>query len=270
MKQDRTCIYCNRIFYNEEGKIFSNHVRWCPKNTTNGDKGSANISAKTILHYIEIYGEIKEYEVLCEKCKTPFLAKEREKLHPERKFYFCSKACANSRGPRTKECKRLISQKLTGRVVSDRREITCKFCDKTLTITVNSKRQYCSASCMKKFRYKEIDKTSLRHYRSLCAFDFNLADYPEEFDFELVKKHGWYAPKNHGNNLGGVSRDHMFSIREGFEGEVPPDLISHPANCQLLIHNENVSKNKKSSVTLEELKAKIISWDAKYKSNKLI
>ena len=35
----RTCIYCQRVFEDVSGKVFANHVRWCDKNTTNGDKG---------------------------------------------------------------------------------------------------------------------------------------------------------------------------------------------------------------------------------------
>ena len=45
----------------------------------------------------------------------------------------------------------------------------------------------------------------------------------------------------------------MLSVREGFELGIDPKLLSHPANCKLMIHNENVSKNKKSSISLDDL-----------------
>ena len=105
---------------------------------------------------------------------------------------------------------------------------------------------------------------SLVRYRMDCKFNFNLADYKEEFDFKLVKEYGWYSPSNKKNNLGGVSRDHMFSIREGFEMNIDPKILSHPANCQLLIHSKNISKHRKSSITLEELLTKIEEFDKKY------
>ena len=111
---------------------------------------------------------------------------------------------------------------------------------------------------------EEEYKIKLRIYRNACAFKFALNDYPEEFDFGLIEKYGWYSPSNKKNNLGGISRDHMYSVKEGFENNVNPDLLSHPANCKLLIHNDNVSKHKASSITLDELKERIASWEAKY------
>ena len=70
------------------------------------------------------------------------------------------------------------------------------------------------------------------------------------------------------NNLDGVSRDHMFSVREGFEKGIDPKIISHPANCRLMIHNENISKNKKSFITIEELLDRIEKFEQKYKKYK--
>ena len=60
----------------------------------------------------------------------------------------------------------------------------------------------------------------------------------------------------------------MLSVREGFELGIDPKLISHPANCRLMIHNENVSKNKKSIITLEELLDRIEKFEQKYKKYK--
>lgn len=75
---------------------------------------------------------------------------------------------------------------------------------------------------------------------------------------------GWYKAKNKGNNLNGVSRDHIISVKYGFENNIDPKIISHPANCQLLRHNDNVSKGKNNHITLQELLLKIEEWDKKY------
>ena len=56
----------------------------------------------------------------------------------------------------------------------------------------------------------------------------------------------------------------MFSVREGFELNIDPKIISHPANCQLLIHSQNISKHKKSSITLEELLKRIEDFNERY------
>jgi hypothetical protein len=91
-----------------------------------------------------------------------------------------------------------------------------------------------------------------------------LNQYPEEFDFSLIEKYGWYKAKNRGNNLNGVSRDHIVSIRWGFENGVDARFIKHPANCQLLVHNDNVSKGKKESISQQDLIEKINTWNKKY------
>ena len=106
--------------------------------------------------------------------------------------------------------------------------------------------------------------TEFARYKQETHFKFGLSDYPDEFDFSLIEKYGWYKPRNRGDNLGGVSRDHMLSVRDGFNRGINPKLLSHPANCQLMIHNENVSKNKKSILTYDELLERIDIWNKKY------
>jgi hypothetical protein len=68
-------------------------------------------------------------------------------------------------------------------------------------------------------------------------------------DGSLIEKYGWYKAKNNGNNLGGVSRDHMLSVSEGYKLSIDPYFLSHPANCKLMVHSENISKNKKSQTS---------------------
>jgi len=53
----------------------------------------------------------------------------------------------------------------------------------------------------------------------------------------------------------------MYSVRQGFENKIDPKHIAHPANCKLMIHTDNISKNKKSSITHDELLDKILEWD---------
>lgn len=54
----------------------------------------------------------------------------------------------------------------------------------------------------------------------------------------------------------------MFSVKEGFVLNVDPEIMKHPANCKLMIHSENISKNDKSTITLDELLERIKQWDA--------
>lgn len=108
--------------------------------------------------------------------------------------------------------------------------------------------------------------TEYRKYKLDCAFKFGLKDYEEEFNFELIEKYGWYKAKNNGDNLDGVSRDHMYSIKEGFENKIDTNIISHSANCELIQQRKNSSKHIKCSITLDELKERIKNWNKKYKN----
>ena len=265
MRQDRTCQHCKNLFPNEEGRVFANHVRWCSKNKTNGDKGVSKRELTRQVLYLEKVGEVKEFTMSCDKCQKQFSVREREKLHPEKEIYFCSRSCANSRGPRSEDFKQKVREKLSGRIIAERITKTCQGCNVEFVVNSNHPHQKCcSVECSKKIRYAHLDKTGLKYYRRLCSFNFNLADFPDEFDFRLIEQHGWYKATNRGNNLGGVSRDHIVSVKYGFENKIDPEIISHPANCRLLVHNENVSKGEDCGMSIEQLKQKIVEWNKKY------
>ena len=147
--------------------------------------------------------------------------------------------------------------------ILDTSNYTNNCCDYCSTKFYNKrKKKFCSDECRKNKRRIYMD--SFKIYKLDTNFKFNLKDFSDEFDFSLVEKHGWYSPTNKNNNLCGVSRDHMLSVREGFELGIDPKLLSHPANCKLMIHNENVSKHKKSSISYEELLERIKFFNTKY------
>lgn len=111
---------------------------------------------------------------------------------------------------------------------------------------------------------KSLDRKDKIEYRKACKFRFALKDYPEEFNFSLIEEYGWYKAKNKGDNPEGVSRDHMYSISEGFKNDVDPYYISHPANCRLMRQCNNNKKKRDCSITLEELVKRVDKWDKKY------
>lgn len=260
----KTCKYCEVVFHDIDVKVFANHVRWCTKNTTNGDKGALKFSQNNKERFDRDLGPITEFTVSCKRCKKDLTVRERSKRHPERIEYFCSRSCANSRGPRSEDFK----EKLKSKLAIPRVTKACNFCGNDFYIPQSQfeKSRSCSRECAIKFRYRDSDKTSLQYYRRLCAFKFAIKDFPQEFDCSLIEKYGWYAPKNRGDNLGGVSRDHIVSIRFGFDNKIEPEIISHPANCRLVIHNDNVSKGTSCGMSLSELLEKIKMWDKKYNS----
>lgn len=144
-------------------------------------------------------------------------------------------------------------------------ELKCNFCN-NLFRKNRTKQKFCCLKCSIGFRtkLKRNIRPAFANYRLDCSFKFNLADYPEEFDFKLVEQFGWYQAKNRGNNLNGISRDHIVSVKYGFDNKIDPNVISHPANCQLIRHNENVSKGIKCKISVPQLLEKIEEWNNKY------
>tara|TARA_Y100000310_G_scaffold338079_1_gene426790 strand:+ start:2075 stop:2818 length:744 start_codon:yes stop_codon:yes gene_type:complete len=182
----------------------------------------------------------------------------------------CSSFCAHSRIV-TEETKRRISKNAnpwnknkrykTGENVKKRKKKDC-YCDNCgKELKRKGKTGLCIRCYISKKR-KNIDKLSI--YRRLCNFDFGLSNFSDEFDFFLIEEHGWYKSKNQGDNLTGVSRDHIVSVKYGFEHGILPYIMKHPANCQLLQHNKNSSKYDKCDLTIEELLDKIKMWNEKY------
>jgi hypothetical protein len=88
-----------------------------------------------------------------------------------------------------------------------------------------------------------------------------MSEYEYLFDkkeIDLLKEKGGYSAYNKGNNSNGVSKDHMYSITKGFENNIETFIIKHPANCQLMLHKDNMVKNVKCSIDLQELYKKVL------------
>lgn len=286
---ENECPYCHKKLLMNK-KSFANHVRWCdenPKKEEIRQNTIRKIKINNKLRNEEKFGKLKEFEVKCSnpKCDNTFYVNEYEKKFPSKEKYFCSRSCANSHNL-SEETKKKISESLikyseaTGknrRFLLETEGRACLNCGEVF-YTKKINQRFCCASCARRYnekeRYKELfkncnddlekNKLLLKIYKKQCGFLFSLNEYPKEFDFNLVTENGWYKPKNKGNNLNGVSRDHMFSVTEGFREKVDPYLISHPANCKLLLHNDNVSKLDKCSITKEELCDRVNKWNEKY------
>ncbi len=261
----RKCKYCKKTFYEPNGRIFSNHVRWCEKNKTNGDKGISKLKNSLILKRIEI-------KKSCIKCNTVFKViriqnKDLTLRIPKKEKQYCSKECVHKGSKRSSESKKRISigiQKYFDSFLRPKKERILKrkkCCNCEILVTLNNKSGLC-AKCFKNKRRE--NKDPLKLYRTSCSFKFNIFKYPKEFDLELIKKHGLYKAKNRGNNLYGISRDHKISVKYGFENNIDCKILSHPANCKLMLHSENASKNFKNSISLKELLENIDLWNKKY------
>lgn len=75
----------------------------------------------------------------------------------------------------------------------------------------------------------------------------------------LLKEHGIYNTKD---NTKGCVRDHLLSRRYGFDNNIATWIISHPANCEIVLHSENIRRSSTNDniITLEELLERIENW----------
>lgn len=87
----------------------------------------------------------------------------------------------------------------------------------------------------------------------------------------LLKKYGVFHNKN---NVNGVVRDHMLSRRTGFNFGIFPQILRHPANCQILTSKDNIKKKNGRYVdadhlTIDELFDRIESYTGSWKEQEL-
>ena len=107
-------------------------------------------------------------------------------------------------------------------------------------------------------RVGTYDKLSEKElYYKRARFSFGFYKYKNIKGYELIEQYGIYNPLT---NKNGVSRDHMLSINYGWTHNIPPEIIAHPANCEIILQSKNASKSKKSSITFEELNKRINNW----------
>lgn len=215
----------------------------------------------------------------CKNCNNIF-----ESLKGEHKV-FCSQSCAASFNNKVRkinysETKKAYCKKCNKEFFINKRaslkNAVCEDCKKT------RKEIYDKENIIRKIKYCKVCKINevigfkiicesckikyYKFYRAECEFKFPLNMFPEEFDIKLIKEIGWYSPTNKNNNLKGVSRDHVFSVKDGFLIGINPIILRHPANCKLVPHIENQSKGIKSQISLKKLLKKIELFEKKHKT----
>jgi len=144
---------------------------------------------------------------ICPKCDTPH----------NKPGTFCSRSCANSRGPRSEEFKKAVSKKLSNRKLSEttikklsgnnhysrkgknlpelikaeEKEFVCLFCQNKFKAKVRKDRKYCSTPCHNNAQKEHA--SAARKYYNACKFKFNTYDYPDYFNNSLFEIYGRYS-----------------------------------------------------------------------------
>lgn len=84
---------------------------------------------------------------------------------------------------------------------------------------------------------------------------------------DKIQTHGIFSARS---NIRGCVRDHRLSKTDGFLLGVYPEILRHPANCEILTHAENASKGRRSSITLEELFYAIKTFQGQWPEQALV
>lgn len=254
-----SCVYCRET---KSIKGLHTHVDRAHLKLTkysNGNNKSYHLFAeKAKVKTLRDKEEYLKYPKLCLHCNLKLDFKKRNGK-------FCNASCSATYTNARKDFSKIKTGPIKKEIITFEKEcIECKIHFHTQKNT----QKFCSRKCSIHNRNKLIrsQRPALINYRADCAFKFNLKNFPDEFDFSLIEKYGWYSAANRGNNLAGISRDHIISVKYGFDNNIDPAIISHPANCRLITHTENSSKNQKSLLTLNELLFKIDKWNKKYNS----
>lgn len=284
------CKYCGKYISSQSG--LTGHEVSCKQNP-NREKwlkkvieGSKIAGAKKIIPR-------EDYNISCLSCKKMFVVRLK-KWEYEKKEYkkFCSHRCSaiyynfggykgeyecpwcgkvinlNGMGSHiwrihTEEGRTFVRKQIIwNKGLTKETDIRIKRIAEKVSKTVKGRPRSPRSIEYTKERRRKMGKH--QKYKEDARFQFNVYNYPEAFNLEKAKKYGWYKAKNRGDNPNGITRDHLISVQYGFENDIPPELIAHPANCWLMRQLANVSKNKKCEITLYELLKRIESWNKKY------
>lgn len=277
MSSIRTCTQCEVTFSPTPGSKGQHCSPDCTiehQTILKRQKGAAQRAARE--------QEYLKQPALCAQCKNVL-------PYGKRKNKFCSSSCAatfnNSGKVKSSKTRFKIAQKSAAQkgVVLTKTEgeytiKNCRYCDKPIT---RIGRVYCNNTCAvnhklskRKLRVCTICKAEFQSStsRHLCnahaqmfviskrvpyEFKFNVFDYPQLFDTNLIKQVGFKSRLN----PNGLVRDHKVSIHDAIKHEYDPYYISHVMNCQLITSRENLVKNSKSSISYTQLKQLVDDWD---------
>lgn len=108
------------------------------------------------------------------------------------------------------------------------------------------------------------DKTDFEIYKNEANWISKMWDL---FDIKHIEVYNSFLK----NSSTGMVRDHIYSRLDGFRNSIFPEILRHPANCQLLTHSDNVKKRwLKNNITIEDLFLNIQKYDNEWIEHDLV
>jgi len=127
------CKYCLNDFDFTRTTDKGNHAKHCENNPKRVESYKKLRDASD-----NRFGKKKQFEVICKSCNKPFNVIEREKLHPAKDQYFCSRICSNSVGGKAKAKKYHYDEVATYNTVAWRHhERECIVCGEDKIVAVH-------------------------------------------------------------------------------------------------------------------------------------
>lgn len=151
------------------------------------------------------------------------------------------------------------------RIKYDKIEAKCKKCGKWFLVSYENLRA----------RFNALDHGNKRNYffcskeckvtSGLYRLKYEPGDLKDYINYQrLVKIKTENTIKRNRDKIKNIelrnrknSIDHKYSVREAFENNIDIDIVSHWKNLEIITIYENSRKNKKCSITIEELKNQI-------------
>ena len=118
-----------------------------------------------------------------------------------------------------------------------------------------------------------LDKISpFKRYIKESNWIASMFDRVQGDEKELLSTLGVFNCKT---NPKGVVRDHMYSRNSVFNNKVPPQILRHPCNCQIITHSDNIRKKTGrytdgNSQSLEELFNMILVYKGIWEEHPLV
>ncbi len=144
----------------------------------------------------------------------------------------------------------------------DKITLTCINCNKKYEVHPYKKdiSKYCSIECKGEYQKKSLKGKGNPHFgrRKYTDLEYqNWQEYRNKVRAETYANYKLYEDKINPKGLK-IGRnkyhlDHKYSIHDGFHNDVPINIISHQYNLQILTCKENLKKNTKSCILLNDL-----------------
>lgn len=267
-----SCIWCREV--KSARGIFSHYLFAHEKEKSNYANCNTEEAMRKTSEKLKKAAEIKqlaESEVYYQK---PAVCKSCSAVLPfnRKKNKFCNPSCSATYNNKLRSPESQIKRSATIRKHSE-----MKRSKKPEIVGPYTKIYLCTCKHTSKQWYSPTVKTihpdtkdSKSQYGGSCRFTFGISTFPLWFvdASNLIKQYGWYSTpgsKRTGTkNVNGISRDHLYSVSDGWKNNIDPVYIRHPANCELKPHSLNQQKGTKSSISIDELMSRIASFEKLY------